>query len=155
MQINFELNHEKKNIDLEPNRLLVDVLRDEFNLTSVRKGCNAGECGSCTVILDGRPAPSCMILISQVHNSKIITTEGLEKTGDLDIFQKTFSENGAIQCGYCTPGMILSAKALLMRNKSPGEPEVRRAISGNLCRCTGYNNIVRAIMEIGEKYDAN
>jgi len=146
----IELVVNKKNIkmDIDPITRVIDFLRDDLDLTGVKEGCSEGECGACTVILDGEAVTSCTILTGQVNGSEIITIEGLEQNGELDVIQKSFIDNGAIQCGFCTPGMILSCKALLMKNPNPSEEEIKRAIEGNLCRCTGYNKIVKAVKDI-------
>jgi carbon-monoxide dehydrogenase small subunit len=146
----IELVVNKKNIKMEvdPTTRLIDFLREDLNLTGVKEGCSEGECGACTVILDGEAVTSCTILTGQVNGCEIITIEGLAQSGELDDIQKSFIENGAIQCGFCTPGMILSCKALLMKNPNPSEDEIKRAIEGNLCRCTGYNKIVKAVKDI-------
>lgn len=135
---------------VKANTVLVNVLREELDLTGTKKGCELGNCGSCTILLDGKPVDSCMILAIEADGRKITTIEGVSKNAELDKVQESFINNGAIQCGYCTPGMILSAKALLTRNPHPNENEVREAIAGNLCRCTGYVNIVKAILEVSE-----
>ncbi len=128
------------------NALLVNVLRDELNLTGTKKGCELGDCGSCTVLLDGKPVNSCMVLAVEADGHEITTVEGLAQNDQLDTLQQAFVDHAAIQCGFCTPGMILSAKALLKRNPHPTEHEVREAIAGNLCRCTGYVHIVDAVL---------
>ena len=133
------------------NTLLVNALREELDLTGTKKGCELGDCGACTVLLDGKPVNSCLVLAVEADGREITTIEGLDKEGELDKLQESFIENTAIQCGYCTPGMILSGKALLESNPNPTEHEVRRAIAGNLCRCTGYVNIVKAIMAAADK----
>ncbi|NMB35054.1 MAG: (2Fe-2S)-binding protein [Firmicutes bacterium] len=133
------------------NTLLVNALREELDLTGTKKGCELGDCGACTVLLDGKPVNSCLVLAVEADGREITTIEGLDKEGKLDKLQESFIENTAIQCGYCTPGMILSGKALLESNPNPTEHEVRRAIAGNLCRCTGYVNIVKAIMAAADK----
>ncbi|MBP1925656.1 carbon-monoxide dehydrogenase small subunit [Sedimentibacter acidaminivorans] len=148
MKIEVVVNKKKIKMDVDPTTRLIDFLRDDLNLTGVKEGCSEGECGSCTVILDGVAVTSCTILVGQVNGSEIITIEGLEQSGELDVIQKSFIENGAIQCGFCTPGMILSCKALLMKNPNPSEEEIKRAIEGNLCRCTGYNKIVKAVQDV-------
>lgn len=148
MKIELIVNKKNIKMDVDPTTRLIDFLRDDLNLTGVKEGCSEGECGACTVILDGVAVTSCTILVGQVNGSEIITIEGLEQSGELDVIQKSFIENGAIQCGFCTPGMILSCKALLMKNPNPSEEEIKRAIEGNLCRCTGYNKIVKAVKDV-------
>ncbi len=150
-KIKFILNGEQVEVDSAPNRRLVDVLREDLGLTGTKTGCSIGECGSCTVLLNGKAVNSCLILIPQVNGENIQTIEGLNKNGELHLLQKSFLKNGAVQCGYCTPGMILSALALLNENKNPTEMEIREAIAGNLCRCTGYTQIIKAIMNYEEK----
>lgn len=143
--VTFTLNGEPKSISVDPNLTLLEVVRDVFGLTGTKEGCGHGECGACTVLVDDMAVNSCLLLVSQIDGKNITTIEGLSKNGELDIIQAKFIEEGAIQCGYCTPGMIMSAKALLLKNNNPSEQEIREAISGNLCRCTGYAKIVRAI----------
>lgn len=140
---------------VKANTVLVNVLRDELDLTGTKKGCELGNCGSCTILLEGKAVDSCMILAVEADGKKITTIEGVAESAALDKLQESFINNGAIQCGYCTPGMILSAKALLTRNPHPNEHEVREAIAGNLCRCTGYVNIVKAIVKAGEESKEN
>ena len=127
---------------------LIDFLREHLQLNGVKEGCGEGECGACTILLNGEPVNSCLILAVQVEGSEIITIEGLAENGELNPLQQAFIDYGAVQCGFCTPGMILSAKALLDKNPHPTEEEIRRAISGNLCRCTGYQAIVDAVQAI-------
>ena len=153
MEINFTLNGKKVSIDTEADKRLLDLLRDDFSLTSVKEGCSEGECGACTVILDGEAVTSCLVLAAQVNGSEIITTEGLAKNGELDIIQKAFKDNDAVQCGFCTPGMIMSAKALLLKDKNPDKKDIEEAIAGNLCRCTGYVNIIKAISDAADKLE--
>jgi carbon-monoxide dehydrogenase small subunit len=131
---------------VKANTLLVNFLREELDLTGTKKGCELGDCGSCTVLLDDKPVNSCLILAIEADGMNVTTIEGVASTSNMDIIQDKFLEYGAIQCGYCSAGMILSAKALLTKNPKPTEDEVRGAISGNLCRCTGYINIIKAIM---------
>jgi len=145
IKIKFTVNSEEREIVTEPTRTLLSILREELGLTGTKEGCGKGECGACTVIMDGKPVPSCLVLACQLDGCEITTIEGLSENGNLDPLQKAFIEEGAVQCGFCIPGMIMSAKALLMRNPSPTEDEIKEAISGNLCRCTGYTKIVKAI----------
>jgi len=127
---------------------LLDVLRDNLGLTGAKKGCDLGNCGSCTVLVDGKPVLSCLLLAIEAQGKDIVTIEGLAKNGQLHPLQQAFIDYSALQCGFCTPGMILSAKALLDNNPQPTEEEVKEAISGNLCRCTGYINIIEAILKV-------
>lgn len=151
INVSFTLNGKKVSLQTRPNKRLVDFLRDECECLSVKEGCGEGECGACTVIINGEPVTSCLILAGQVEGDEIITLEGISKNGELDTLQKTFLVSGAVQCGFCTPGMILSAKALLAKNPHPTREEIRRALSGNLCRCTGYSKIITAVeMAIGK-----
>ncbi len=150
IEIRFTLNHKDITAKTQGNRLLVDFLREDLGLTSVKKGCAEGECGACTVICNGDTVTSCTMLAGQVQGKSVLTLEGLSLGGELDILQETYMEAGAVQCGYCTPGMILSSKALLMKNPSPSEDEIRRALSGNLCRCTGYTKIIKAVQMAAE-----
>jgi aerobic carbon-monoxide dehydrogenase small subunit len=145
--IQLTVNGESVEAAVEPNRTLVQFLRDDLGLTGTKHGCGLGDCGACTVILNGKPVNSCLVLAVQAGGGEVLTIEGLAENGALHPIQQAFVENGAIQCGFCTPGMILSAKALLDSNPKPTEPEIRTAISGNLCRCTGYQKIVQAIQE--------
>jgi carbon-monoxide dehydrogenase small subunit len=132
---------------VDPNRTLVQFLREDLGLTGTKHGCGLGDCGACTVILDGKPVNSCLVLAVQANGREVLTIEGLAENGKLHPIQQAFVKTGAVQCGFCTPGMILSAKALLDENPRPTEREIRTAISGNLCRCTGYQKIVEAIGE--------
>ena len=145
ISISLNLNGEQRSIEVYPNRRVVDLLREDFKLTSVKEGCSEGECGACTVIFNGNAVTTCCMLAGQADQSTIITLEGLAKNGELDILQQCFLDEGAVQCGYCTPGMILAAKALLIKNSSPTEVEIKLAMSGNLCRCTGYEKIHTAV----------
>jgi carbon-monoxide dehydrogenase small subunit len=140
------VNGDPRSLVVKTNTLLVNVLRDDLNLTGTKKGCELGDCGSCTVLLDGKPVNSCLVLAAEADGHEITTVEGIARNGQLDKLHKAFIDHAAIQCGFCTPGMILSAKALLTSNPHPTEQEVREAIAGNLCRCTGYVNIVKAIL---------
>ncbi len=145
--ISLTVNGDTYTVVVKANTMLVNVLREELNLTGTKKGCETGDCGSCTVIMDGKPVNSCIILALEADGKEITTIEGVAQNGVLDKLQESFLNQTAVQCGYCTPGMILSAKALLTRNPNPTEHEIREAIAGNLCRCTGYVNIVKAIKE--------
>ncbi|AZR73633.1 (2Fe-2S)-binding protein [Anoxybacter fermentans] len=149
--IQFVINGEKIELSVPANMTLLDMIRQELNLTGTKKGCDEGDCGACTVLMDGKPVNSCMVLAVDANGKEILTIEGLKgNNGDLHPIQQAFVEVGAIQCGFCTPGMVLTAKALLDQNPTPTEVEVREAISGNLCRCTGYKKIVEAIIKAGE-----
>ncbi|MBU1098222.1 MAG: (2Fe-2S)-binding protein [Bacteroidetes bacterium] len=143
--IELNINGTAKKIFVEQSKRLLDVLREDFLLTGTKEGCSIGECGACTVVLDGEAVNSCLILIGQCGGSEIITIEGLEKDGKLHELQKQFIDKGAIQCGFCTPGMAMSAYALLLKNNNPGIEEIKEAIEGNLCRCTGYKPIIDAV----------
>ena len=149
--INLTINEKEYEVAVSPNLTLVDLLREQLELTGTKKGCEVGDCGSCTVIMDGKPVNSCLVLAVQANGKKILTIEGLETDEGLHPIQKSFVEKGAIQCGFCSSGMILSAKNLLDRNPDPDEADIRMAISGNLCRCTGYQKIVEAIKDASEK----
>ena len=146
ISITLNVNDNEYKAEVAPYHSLCDVLRDKLGFTEVKNSCNQGECGACTVLVDGKPVSSCLMLAAQAEGRKIVTIRGLSKNGELHPLQKKFIEYGAVQCGYCTPGMILAAKALLDENPNPSEDEVRIAISGNICRCTGYQQIVEAIM---------
>lgn len=149
--INLKVNGRAWDLAVEPNRTLLDVLRHDLELTGTKRGCDLGECGSCTVILNGIPVNSCLVLAIQANGAEVLTIEGLAGPSGLHPLQRSFVEKGAIQCGFCTPGMILSASSLLQKNPKPGEEEIRTALSGNLCRCTGYQKIVEAIQSVGER----
>lgn len=147
MLIQFKVNGKSYSIDVCPTMRLLDLLRDELGLTGTKEGCAEGECGACTVIIDGEAVNSCLVLASQVRGKEIITVEGLGEDGKLDILQQKFLEHSAVECGFCTPGMLMSAKALFMKNPHPTEEEIRLAIAGNLCRCSGYSQIVAAVKD--------
>jgi len=144
----IKVNGQEHKITVEPWQTLLDVLRYDLGLTGAKEGCGDGNCGTCTVLLDGRAVNSCLVFAVEVEGKEITTIEGLSQRGELHPLQQAFIEEGAVQCGFCTPGFILTAKALLDSNPHPTEVEVRRAIAGNLCRCTGYDKIVRAIMRV-------
>jgi carbon-monoxide dehydrogenase small subunit len=133
-------------LSIEPRRTLLEILRENLGLTGTKKSCNEGNCGACTVLIDGRPVASCLVLAMDAQGKEILTIEGLSEGEKLHPIQEAFLKHGAIQCGFCTPGMVMSAKALLDENPEPTTVEVRRAITGNLCRCTGYQHIVDSIM---------
>ena len=145
-RITLEINGERYEAEAGARRLLVHFIRDELDLTGTHVGCDTGNCGACTVIFDGRPIKSCMMLAVQADGATIETVEGLADEQELHPLQQAFSAHHALQCGYCTPGMLLSAKHLLDHNPTPTEEEVRKAIHGNICRCTGYVNIVAAVI---------
>ena len=146
-QILLTVNGEAHELEVEPRETLVDVIREKIGLTGTKKGCDTGDCGACTVLLNGKPVSSCMLLAVDADGGEITTIEGLTGPGGLHPLQQAFVNNHAIQCGFCTPGMILSAKALLDENPNPSEEDIRRGMAGNLCRCTGYVNIVKAVQE--------
>ena len=146
--IHLTLNGRPTEVRVEPNETLVDVIRDRLALTGTKKGCDAGDCGCCTVILDGKAVNSCLVLGVEVDGRSVETVEGLAQGERLHPLQQAFLDYGAVQCGYCTPGMLLSAKALLDEKPDAGEEDVRTAISGNLCRCTGYVKIVEAVLSV-------
>jgi len=151
MKIELIVNGVRRVIDVEPNELLINVIREKLGLTGTKYGCGIGECGACTVIVDSKPVLSCLTLAVEVAGREITTIEGVAKNGRLDPVQEAFVEEGAVQCVYCTPGFIIIAKALLEENKNPSRQEIIEYIKGNLCRCTGYINIVKAIQKASEK----
>jgi carbon-monoxide dehydrogenase small subunit len=148
--VEVTVNGERYEQQVEARRLLVHFLRDDLDLTGTHVGCDTGNCGACTVLLDGRAIKSCMLLAVQADGAQITTVEGLAEDGQQTPLQRSFSQHHALQCGYCTPGMLISATHLLAANPSPSEDEIRRGIQGNICRCTGYVNIVRAIQAVAE-----
>ncbi len=148
--IRITVNGQPVELAVEPYRTLLDALRDDLELTGAKKGCDRGDCGGCTVLLDGKPVTSCMMLAVQADGCAITTIEGLRTDGRLHPLQQAFVDHGAVQCGFCTPGMVLAAVALLNENPHPTEAQVRDAIAGNLCRCTGYAKIVDAVMAVSE-----
>jgi len=145
IEVTLTVNKKKHTVTVEPDERLLDTLRDRLNLTGVKEGCSIGECGACTVILDGKAINSCMVYTFQIDGSEVLTVEGLETNGTLDPLQEAFIDHQAVQCGFCTPGMLMSAKALLNENPNPDRDEIKTAIEGNLCRCTGYQQIIEAI----------
>ena len=149
-EITLLVNGKAYQVVVEPDELLLDVLREKLNLTGAKKGCGTGDCGACTVIMDGRAVTSCLVLAVAAVGKQVITIEGMAKDGVLHPIQQSFIDKDAIQCGYCTPGLIMTTKTLLDQNPKPTEDEIRTAISGNLCRCTGYVKIVDAIQDAAQ-----
>ena len=145
ISIALSVNGERRDADVEPRQLLVYFLRDELGLTGTNVGCDTSSCGACTVLLDGQSVKSCTVLAVQADGSDVTTIEGLASDGGLHLVQQAFHEQHALQCGYCTPGFVMATVSLLQENPSPSEEEIRRGLEGNLCRCTGYHNIVRAV----------
>jgi carbon-monoxide dehydrogenase small subunit len=148
--IDLKVNGQNYEVAVDTRRTLLEVLREELGFTGTKNGCDQGECGTCTVLLDGKPVHSCLTLAVEIQGKEVTTIEGLAKGDELHPLQQAFVDHGAIQCGFCTPGMILTGKALLEKNHSATEDEIRRAISGNLCRCTGYVKIVEAIKAVAD-----
>jgi len=148
--VTFSVNGKEITLKVGPQERLLDTLREQLKLTGTKEGCSIGECGACTVILDGKAVSSCLILTGQIGGSEVFTIEGLEKDGKLDPLQQAFIDYNAVQCGFCTPGMLMSAKALLMHNSHPTREEIKTALDGNLCRCTGYEQIIEAIESVAK-----
>ena len=148
VDVALEVNSEPVRVSVSPTATLLDVLRDALELSGAKLACGEGECGACSVMLDGRLVNSCLVLAIECEGSKVLTIEGLQSNGRLHPIQQAFVDCGAVQCGYCTPGMILAAYALLETNPSPSEHEIKRAFEGNLCRCTGYRKIIDAVMSL-------
>jgi aerobic-type carbon monoxide dehydrogenase small subunit (CoxS/CutS family) len=146
--VTFMVNGKEVTLKVGSKERLIDTLREQLKLTGTKEGCSIGECGSCTVILDGKAVCSCLILTGQIGGSEVLTVEGLEVQGELDSLQQAFIDHHAIQCGFCTPGMLMSAKALLTHNPHPSREEIKTALEGNLCRCTGYEQIIEAIESV-------
>ena len=151
MEVNFKLNGEKATVKVPPYTTLIDMLRDELGIQSVKKGCEHGECGACTLLVNGLPMTSCIILAPQVEGKHITTLEGLEHKALMIDLRQAFIENGAIQCGFCTPGMLISSYALLRDNPNPSPDEVKLGIEGNICRCTGFTKIIEAVLDAAER----
>lgn len=152
MLIRFTCNGKAVQLEAQPEARVIDVLRDELGLTGTKEGCSRGECGACTILLDGKPVNSCLLLAGKIADREITTIEGIAgKDGALHPIQEAFLDKGAVQCGFCTPGMILSTKALLDENSAPELAEIEEALSGNLCRCTGYGKIVEGVLEASER----
>lgn len=143
--VTLTVNGKEHTLNVEADERLLDTLRERLHLTGVKEGCSIGECGACTVILDGKAVNSCMVYTFQIDGSEVLTVEGLEVNGQLDPLQEAFIDHQAVQCGFCTPGMLMSARALLNENPNPDREEIKTAIEGNLCRCTGYQQILDAI----------
>jgi len=153
-RISVTINHEYEQVDVPANMTLLQMIREKLALTGTKNGCMAGECGSCTVMLNGEPVNSCMVLAVECDGAQIVTVEGLAKDKVLDPVQQAMIDHGGVQCGYCTPGVLISARALLERNAEPTEDEIREALVGNLCRCTGYIRIIDAIQEAASRQRA-
>jgi carbon-monoxide dehydrogenase small subunit len=151
MQINFTVNGEARSVEVFPMARLLDVLREQLHLTGTKEGCGEGECGACTVVIDGRIVNSCLVPVAQVNGTEITTIEGVAVNGELHAVQQAFIDHGGAQCGICTPGMILAAVDLLKRNPEPGESEIRNGLAGNLCRCTGYMKIFESVVRAYQK----
>ena len=145
VKITFTVNGEAETRVANPGQTLLKFIREELKLTGTKEGCEVGECGACIVLLNGRPVNSCIVLAVELDGKELVTIEGLAKNGELDRIQQVFIDHAAFQCGYCTPGMIMSARALLERNPSPGDAEINEALSGNLCRCGAYQEIRKAV----------
>jgi len=154
--VTFIVNGKEVTLKVGPKERLLDTLREQslreqLKLTGTKEGCSVGECGACTVILDGKAVSSCLILSGQIGGSEVLTIEGLETDGNLDALQQAFIDHQAVQCGFCTPGMLMSAKALLIHNPHPSREEIKTALEGNLCRCTGYEQIIEAVESVANK----
>ena len=153
LSLRLRVNGEPYDLEVEPHRTLLEVVRDDLHLTGAKEGCGTGDCGACSMIVDGRLVTSCLLLAPEANGADVLTIEGLARDGRLHPLQQAFLDHGAVQCGFCIPGMILAAKCLLDRNPRPSEEDIRHAIVGNLCRCTGYTKIVQAIAAAAERPD--
>ncbi|WP_071428956.1 (2Fe-2S)-binding protein [Angelakisella massiliensis] len=153
MKLTFVLNGKTTSLEVAPDKRLLDLLREDLHMTGTKEGCGEGECGACTVIIDGEAVHSCLVLACQLEGRSVLTIEGLAENGELDRIQRNFVEETAVQCGYCTTGMIMSAKALLMHNPHPTVEEIRVALSGNICRCSGYSQIIRAVQRTAREME--
>ncbi len=151
MQIEFLLNGDQKSVECEPTRSLLNVLREDFGLTSLKEGCGEGECGACIMLLDGKAVNACLVPIGMVTNHQIITIEGYRETSQYKMIEASFLEAGAVQCGYCTPGIVMSTEGLLRKNPQPDDEAIKTALEGNLCRCTGYQMIFKGVKLAAEK----
>jgi len=147
-QLKFKVNGQPYEIFVEPKKLLVEVIRDLIGLTGTKRGCNSSSCGACTVMLNGMSVKSCSVLALQANGTEVVTVEGLAKGNELSPLQKSFLDHGSFQCGFCTPGMLMSSTALLAENPKPTKLEIKEGIDGNICRCTGYNSIIRAVTAV-------
>lgn len=145
MTLTITVNGKKRTLDIPPDRRLIDIIREDLALTGTKEGCGSGECGACTVLMNGKPVNSCLVWACQAQDADILTIEGIASADDLHPIQEAFVSEGAVQCGFCTPGMIMSALSLLNENPQPTKEEIRKVLSGNLCRCTGYGKIFRAV----------
>jgi len=150
-KIRFTINREVKETEVEPNKTLLKMLREDLDLIGAKEGCGAGECGACTVLVDNKPVNSCLMLAVEADGKEIVTIEGLSDGIYLDPLQESFIKHNALQCGYCTPGMVISAYALLKRNDNPSEEDIKEALAGNLCRCTGYQRVIDAVLDVAGK----
>ncbi|HLC02633.1 MAG TPA: (2Fe-2S)-binding protein [Anaerolineales bacterium] len=146
--VTLDVNGDQRELYLDTRRTLLDVLRGDLGLMGVHRGCDSGECGACTVHLDGLPVAACLVLATECDGARVVTVEGITEDGELTHLQRALVDEGGIQCGFCTPGMVMSAMALLSQNSNPSESEVRAALAGNLCRCTGYLKIVQAVLSL-------
>jgi aerobic carbon-monoxide dehydrogenase small subunit len=150
-KINVKINGGLEQVEVPSNMTLLSMLREKLAMTGTKNGCAAGECGACTILLNGEPVNSCMVLAVEADGAELVTVEGLAHEGELEVIQKTIIDKGGVQCGFCTPGVLISAKALLTRNPNPSEADIREALVGNLCRCTGYVRIVEAVQAAAEQ----
>ena len=150
-KICFTINGEVKEIEVEPNKTLLKMIREDLDLIGAKEGCGAGECGACTILVDNEPVNSCLVLAVEADGKEVLTVEGLSDGTNLDPLQESFIKHNAIQCGYCTPGMVMSVKALLNRNPHLTEEDAKEALAGNLCRCTGYQRIIHAVLDVAKK----
>ena len=150
-KITVKINGGLEQVEVPSNMTLLSMLREKLAMTGTKNGCAAGECGACTILMNGEPVNSCMVLAVEADGAELVTVEGLAHEGELDIIQKTIINKGGVQCGFCTPGVLISAKALLGRNPNPSENEIREALVGNLCRCTGYVRIIEAVQAAAEQ----
>jgi carbon-monoxide dehydrogenase small subunit len=153
MKIEFVLNNQPRSINVHPARRLLDILREDFHLTSVKEGCGEGECGACVILMDGKAVNSCLVPAGNIHGKSIITLEEFKKTKRYQMIEECFLEAGSVQCGFCTPGFVMATESLLQENPRPTEAEIKAGLSGNLCRCTGYNMIIDGVKRAAERGD--